>query len=368
MVDVHRQKIRPSISVLLDVLRIAAAAVVLVFHATSIWTTAYPGLHEALGKASHAAVVVFFVISGYVIASTTARNNRGPRQYAVARLSRLYSVMGPALLLTAAIEYVVVHADAAVAARYVRDYSGVRYLLSLLFCNEAGFISAAPPINSPLWSLSYEFWYYTLFGIWFYRKSTRKAGLWLAVAAVLAGPKILLLLPIWLFGVGACRWPGPAVGVGRAWVGVGLLLVLAGLAVAYLPAWPLTVGDKPLFMTGQFATDWVVGALVALAIWCVPADEVSVPGAWVKPLRTVADLAFPLYVLHFPLLVLGRVLVVWRVNDLVQMGLVMAGVIVLAVIAGVALERQRSRWIRFFAWGIGLFSPTMLPVASKPPA
>ena len=128
-------------------------------------------LHEVLGKAAHAAVVVFFVISGYVIAFTAARRDAGPRHYAVARLSRLYSVLLPALLITAVIEMVGVASNPAVAARYVHAYSWARYGLSAVFGNESGWWSAAPPINSPLWSLSYEFWYYTLFGLWMYRRS-----------------------------------------------------------------------------------------------------------------------------------------------------------------------------------------------------
>jgi peptidoglycan/LPS O-acetylase OafA/YrhL len=348
-----RLKISASTSIVLDVLRIMAALVVVVFHASGQWTTAFPAAHAALGKASHAAVVVFFVISGYVIAFTTATNNRGPRQYAVARLSRLYSIMGPALVLTAMVEAVVTHTNAELTTRYVREYSGVRYLLTAVFGNESGFVSAAPPLNSPLWSLSYEFWYYVLFGIWFYYGFHRQALLWLVVAAIIAGPKILLLLPVWLFGVGVYRWPKPAFPAGLAWALVVGLLGLAGAAVVYVPAWPAAVGDKPLFMAGQFATDWVVGLLVALAVWSLPAGRAVAGQRWVKPLRTIADLSFPLYALHFPLLVLWRALFGERANDLQQLWQVTVGVILVAGLGGLLLDKQRGRWARFFTWASG---------------
>jgi peptidoglycan/LPS O-acetylase OafA/YrhL len=305
-------------------------------------------MHAALGKASHAAVVVFFVISGYVIAFTTATNNRGPWQYAVARLSRLYSMLVPALVFTAVVEVVVVHSDALLAARYVRAYSGGRYLLTLLFGNELGFWSAAPALNSPLWSLSYEFWYYTLFGIWFYRGGWRKAGLWLLLASLLAGPKILLLLPIWLLGVAAYHLPKPKLAAVYAWIFVGSLLLFAGAAVACLPTLPAAVGDKPLFMAGQFVTDWLVGALFAVAIWCLPRERGGAPSGGLRRLRTVADLSFPLYVLHFPLLVLWRAMFGWRENDLQQLWQVVVIVGLIAGIAGFLLERQRGVWVRFF--------------------
>ena len=97
MIDSLRPKIGAGASAALDALRLAAALVVVVFHASSQWATAYPATHAALGKASHAAVVLFFVISGYVIAFTTAGSPRSARHYAVARLSRLYAVLVPVI-------------------------------------------------------------------------------------------------------------------------------------------------------------------------------------------------------------------------------------------------------------------------------
>ena len=131
-----------------------------------------------------------------------------------------------------------------------------------------------------------------------------------------------------------------------------LLLGLVGLAVAYLPAWPMAVGDRPLFMAGQFATDWVVGLLVAMALWLLPAGQPAAGRAGVRALRRAADLSFPLYVLHFPLLVLVRALCAWRANDLGQLGLAIGLVTLGAGLIGWALERQRGRWIRFFNWVI----------------
>ncbi len=337
-----------STSRVLDAARLTAAAVVLVFHASGMWTDNQPALHAALGKASHAAVVVFFVISGYVIAYSAGTLNRGACHYAVARLSRLYSVLAPALLLTALVEAVVRATDPVVAARYVHAPSWVRYLLSAVFGSESGWWSAAPPINSPLWSLSYEFWYYVLFGLWRNRRAFRHWRWWLALAALVAGPKILLLLPVWLLGVGARNLSRPALGRGLGWLLAGLLLALAGPAVAGLPAWPGAVGDRPLFMAGQFLTDWVVGLLFAAAIWLLPAGRPVPASAGPGYLRRAADLSFSLYVLHFPLLLLWRTLGGWRVNDLGQLTQAMVGVTLLAALLGWGLERQRRRWVRFF--------------------
>jgi peptidoglycan/LPS O-acetylase OafA/YrhL len=58
-------------------------------------------LNYHLWLPSHLAVMVFFVLSGCVIAYTTFQRHPGDVQkYIIARLSRLYSVVIPALILT----------------------------------------------------------------------------------------------------------------------------------------------------------------------------------------------------------------------------------------------------------------------------
>lgn len=87
----------PATSAFLDVLRIAAALVVFVNHLAQFWS---PRTFAVTAPVAHGAVVVFFVLSGYVIAYSTLAREQSVRRCAVARLSRLYSVVIPALLLT----------------------------------------------------------------------------------------------------------------------------------------------------------------------------------------------------------------------------------------------------------------------------
>src|SRR5262249_22080521 len=84
-------------SVFLDLLRIAAAFTVFVHHCAQFWNAR---IYEATTRLAHSAVVVFFVLSGYVIAWSTLSRGRDARRYASARLARLYSVVIPALVLT----------------------------------------------------------------------------------------------------------------------------------------------------------------------------------------------------------------------------------------------------------------------------
>lgn len=346
-------------SIFLDSMRMLAAFTVLVYHALYQWLNAYPKLLALFNDLSHAAVVVFFVLSGYLIAYTTTSNNRGPRQYAVARLSRLYSMVIPALVITAIVEVLVHFLNPEMAAEYTRGNPVPRYALCIAFCNEIGLFSASPPINNPLWSLSYEFWYYTIFGLWFYRGAQIKSLLFPLIACLIAGPKILLLMPIWLFGFAAYRLPTPRVTAGAAWLLVLGLLLVSGLAVIGLPEFPYVLGYKPFFYANRFVTDWAVGILFALAVWFLPTASVSsgAERAWVKTFRAIADLSFPLYILHYPLLILWRAVFGWRMNDLGQMFIAIIGITVAAGVIGLFLERQRGLWIQFFKWVLGRLKP-----------
>jgi peptidoglycan/LPS O-acetylase OafA/YrhL len=86
-----------------------------------------------------------------------------------------------------------------------------------------------------------------------------------------------------------------------------------------------------------------------------PSGQPAVHGGLVDRFRVLADLTFPIYVLHFPLLILWRVLFGLRVEDHGQYALALTSVLFVAAILGLALERQRPRWGRafgrLFAWG-----------------
>lgn len=338
---------RPSI--LLDSLRIFAALVVFYIHAFDKWFPKFAHPHSEPGEPSHAAVVIFFVLSGYVIAHTTISNNRGGRQYAQARLSRLCAIVIPVLIITALIQLIVNYINPAMLAGYIRPHSWVRYLASGLLINELWFFSAAPPINIALWSLSYEFWYYAIFGLWFFRRQGWKSYALLLLTLLIVGPKILLLMPVWLIGYAAYILPRPKINTGASWFFVFAGLVLAWLAVAYTPYMPYKVGYEPLFGSNQFFTDWISGIFIAAALWILPTvDAVNSEMRFSNLIRKSADLTFPLYVLHYPLLVMWRGIFGFEPYNKAQFWVALISVLVIASIIGVLLEMQRHLWTRFF--------------------
>jgi len=340
-----------SSSIFLDILRIGAAFTVLYIHAFDRWFPSLAHVQDKPGEPSHAAVIIFFVLSGYVIAHTTISKNRGAMQYAQARLTRLSSVVIPALVITAVIQLTIALIDPQMLSAYTRGGSGIRYVLSGLFINEFWFFSAAPPLNGSLWSLSFEFWYYAIFGLWFFRKPGWRSWLFVLAACLFAGPKILVMMPVWLSGYLAYRLPRPPLTHSKAWVMVFICLFIAWLCITFIPFIPYKIGYKPLYYANQFVTDWIIGIFVSCALWILPVGNDLRSGVkWTKVFRKIADLTFPLYVLHFPLLILWRCLFGYKTNDVVQLWEAMISVLIASALIGVVLEKQRFLWSRFFKW------------------
>ncbi|TPG26719.1 acyltransferase family protein [Variovorax guangxiensis] len=342
-------------SLVLDSLRLGAALVVLLWHAKDMWFPEKIFPADQPGDPSHTAVVVFFVLSGFVIAFTTDTRQPTLPEYMQARLARLCSMCVPALLLTAVAEFAVrANADPELMAAYVRGAFGPRYLITGAFMNEAWTMSAAPPSNAALWSLSFEFWYYVIFGLWFCTGRGWKSWLLATGACLVAGPKIVLMMPVWLMGCAAYWLPRPQTSRRWAWIGVLLALLAAVWAIEVIRPWPFYIGAAPFYFANQFATDWAAAIFVAAGLWLVPPSQLrsalALPSALVGRVRAAADLTFPIYVLHFPLLVLWRALVGTRIGNSAQYALAVSVVLLISCALGVLLERQRSRWSQLFRW------------------
>ena len=90
------------LSLYLDVLRFAASIEVFLFHFVAI-TDPLRGqpVWTAFGAE---AVIIFFVLSGYVISYAAVNRDRSVSHYATSRLSRVFSVSVPVLLLTVVLD------------------------------------------------------------------------------------------------------------------------------------------------------------------------------------------------------------------------------------------------------------------------
>lgn len=264
------------------------------------------GLGYQFNLYGEAAVDVFFIVSGFVIAHAAA--GRGAAEYAVARVARLYAVVLPCLALGWLLDLVGPKLGPEVyqAAPQFAGAAGWGQLgSSLLFLDQLWFRAAQPGSNLPFWSLCFEAWYYLAFGLVLFLPRPWN-GLAAAAALALAGPKIALLAPLWGLGV-ACRHVCAAGGVGRraAWV-----LLAAPLALLWWqpqarechPYTEFTPSAECLLGVGH---DYLVGVLFAAQILAVHA---LAPVLWpllrriARPVAWLAGASFTLYLLHYPLL------------------------------------------------------------------
>jgi peptidoglycan/LPS O-acetylase OafA/YrhL len=337
-------------SAFLDVLRLGAALTVFLAHTAHYWK---PDAVGAMQVVAHDAVIVFFVLSGYVIAYTAKEKCHSARDYAIARLSRLYSVVVPALLLTVALWPLGRELDPGLYAQYARSGTGWRYLLTFLHLNETWFFDAYPPSNTPFWSLGYEAWFYVLFGVaWFVRsRRIRLAALTLCMIA--CGPKVLLLLPAWLAGAAACFWRERLLlGRGTALLGLVASLSATLATICWLPDWPQVPGAHPWYFSGAALTDFVTSAGWAATIWCFHQafGLVSLSERLHRGVRWWANHTFSLYLYHAPLVIFATALIPPLGMSWLGSLAVMIGILLVIIVLGAATEAQRPRWQQFFGW------------------
>ena len=180
-----RADLTPGYSLYLDVVRCVAALAVFLEHVASypFSRTTPTSTHPLLaffGIYGNSAVIVFFVLSGYVIAYVVGTRERTAWAYSANRISRLYSVVLPALVLTFAFDALGQWLNPgfySIRTVLWKPASWEGYLSSLFFVNEFQVFDlsgAVPGTNAPFWSLSFEATYYIVAGlVLFARCATR---------------------------------------------------------------------------------------------------------------------------------------------------------------------------------------------------
>lgn len=305
-IDRSSHILSPGKSDFLNLVRWAAALVVVLGHA-DMYLGQFGGNPERwtsfgyLGAHSHAAVMVFFVLSGYVVAYATGKKTEsggyGFRAYFLDRWSRIYSVLLVAIAFTLVIDFV------------GRSLSPIYHDPS--FMPQSGFalrlfanIFALQGIqghriqlgsNPALWSVGYEFIFYLMYGLLFFKRQLFRrrwgGGLIFTIVLVVIGWKMAVYFGVWLMGVLAYR-------VTRASSLAGFkispwLLLLILIAANHLLNFINGLGLPEIFSDVLFAG--VIAAL--LVVDCPP------PPHWRTPVNAyLAEFSYSLYAFHMPLI------------------------------------------------------------------
>lgn len=342
-------------SLYLDAVRFAAALTVFLSHFATRWASG--GLLWQLEPLGGDAVVVFFVLSGFVIDHAAARPGLTGRDYALARVARLYSVCVPAIALTYGLEALGLDTSldpAACGLCQGPGHFGWQLANALLFTGQLWFAHVPLGANVPYWSLGYEVPYYILFGVAvFLPRPWAQILVLLALAAM--GPNIASLLPLWLLGVAchrrATKHP-PGVKTGLAlWLGSALLLAL----VLFPPVTRYQVYDD-LSLAPDRLRDllhvYAVGTLFALHILGMTgAAPILARGleALSRPIRWCGGRTFALYLFHVPLLHLAVGLLPWPPAAWPTRLAILVTVPAASLALAGLTEQKRDSWRRLFA-------------------
>jgi peptidoglycan/LPS O-acetylase OafA/YrhL len=314
----------------LDLARWVAAALVLVFHVRNDlfahWTELpHHGPWEAIvwvaSSLGHAAVMVFFVLSGYLVGGAVQRDSKAGRLdlriYAIHRFARLYAVLPAALLLGLVLDGVGSRLfDYGPLTRHWGDSQSMSEHLTLRvfvinLCNCQTILGPTFGSNGALWSLAPEFWYYVLFPALVValdrrlRRISRLFGLAVCIASSLfIGANILAYFALWLTGALVWRARG-ALFRSVPWA---LFLLLAVMA-ATVPFNVIYVPTRPAAMLPflNFGADALVALSFANLLATVArrgASRTARPLArWiVSSTKTLSGFTYTLYLTHPPFL------------------------------------------------------------------
>lgn len=328
----------------LDGLRGAAALVVVVTHllvciptvSEVIWDRSEPRpgtLEHALFRTpavlftlGDQAVMIFFVLSGFVLAIPMLRMDLASRatlSYYARRLVRLYIPVWAALLF-AALLALCVPRDGADGGAWLASHPQPTVALIL---RDGLLLTGTSNLNSPLWSLTWEMWFSLLLPamILAYR-ALRVARWWVPCLALL-----ILMSAL-------SRWPVLIDALPLSWLSVPLLRYLPVFAVGIILAahreeiatwtmrWPRTALDALAVATGMLLVavpmtapltaapavamaEWAAVVLTSAGVVLVVLVHPAV-GRWLStgPLRWLGAHSFSLYLTHEPIIVSAAVL------------------------------------------------------------
>lgn len=352
LLKITLQSMNPFLSFYLNFLRVYAAIGVLVFHCTFYFfserTLSSPYLSINLG---HKMVIIFFVLSGYVIAFSAEKKSHNLQEYLSDRFIRLYSVIIPALIFTLLIDRTGMYFAPEAYAKHLNETGNyyVRYVIALLNLQQNWTLASKVSTNLPFWSIAYEFWYYVFLGFaLFIKNRTVKIG---AMAGLLlfTGPKIVLLLPVWLVGVGLYYVhkkltfrPNQTV----IWILFLLSFILLNLYVFNVLPTPFPQyfpnGKPPLFFSSDFINDYYLSMIVGANIFLSILIDITVlSNAFTRFIQYLANGTFTLYLFHYPLLVFCSVFIPYDKQNLLHVLLLLVAQFIALTCIGHALEKSR---------------------------
>lgn len=261
----------------------------------------------------HQAVILFFVLSGALVGGSVLRDQKRRRfswvSYCTKRLSRLLTVLIPALVIGGFFDVVTRHILASGQAAQFGALSDMEFNLGLkTFLGNLLFLqdldrTGIPTFgsNSPLWSLSFEFWFYVLFP--------------LLIAVIFTKLLRSRILFLFLFLITAA-FVGESADFGLLLWSLGALVTLLPLTIperaqrsAVAAAFAL-YGCAALFLwkhpfSNVVLDDYLLALSVSILVYVIlHRREIHSRTVYVCVTERIAQMSFTVYLFHFPLVTL----------------------------------------------------------------
>ena len=312
------------------------------------------------------------MLSGYWVGGSVLRGVRQStfqtKKYAISRLTRLWIVLIPAILLTQIVDRIgsVLYGESDVYAGSAAYHTvlpidgtlahlGPLTTLGNLFFVQGIHVSAIGT-NTPLWSLANEFWYYLIFPAAVVAIASRVATRWRIIAVcvflvggLIAGGQVMALFPTWLAGA-TLAWFEPAI---RSWLNRHKQRTISALrwtlGVVLFGGCALTVA----FDLNQYVAAAIVGLLTSAFLASLITDVQVTPLSrlTIVPLGRAAEWSYSLYATHVPVIAFVSAALISSASARWEMApstlIAGIGVILIASLAAVGMylvfERQTNR-------------------------
>ena len=350
-------------SVTLDAIRAIAAQMVCVGHGFSLFGVASGLRPPFFPYVQNIGVLIFFVMSGFLITATLMRNSRRPEygfgRYFIDRFARIYSGLLPALVFIAVVDGLTIWIT---SEPTIKEGYNLRALISNLEMLEAyrgvfdhSYLGAhAFGSANQFWTLAIEWHIYMFVGAVFFLLKGRGWRLPLIAIGLFFGQAAYHFL------FGAFQADGIGQGLFALWLGGAALYFLLsrfsapiwlGVATLFLSAICyalMVIPGQEYAMASYPALILVIGSMIAIT------QRTNVIGV-ARLIGVLADCSFTLYLIHLSLMVM--VYLVFPASR--GWGVFFTVVILANILAYLIAKPFEMRHREFAAWLAGLFSPLM---------
>lgn len=342
------------LSLYLDLIRFFSALGVFFTHLNFVNITGH--LVWRLAGYGDICVVIFFVLSGYVIAHVTEIKERSFFLYFVSRFSRLYSVVIVSLLLTYFFDTYGSILNPSAYKTIEKNTTIIAYISSLFFINEYQIFSfggIAPGTNGPFWSLSFEFSYYTIAALLIFSRPIY-AIFFSTLILVAAGKTISILMPIWLLGFLLYKKKNTIPKIVKNYSSsIFILTFLALLLLPYanIPLFKYDIGIRfpYTFRLGDrnIIIDYVTAILFLIHLASAHFLKITIRSKFDEFIRWLGLLTFPMYCIHLPALYFFRAISPFEITTIYNTVYIAASVMSVVIIFTPICERFKVK-IRVF--------------------